>query len=200
MVFILNRLFNIGLASVLLVLTAPLFLLCMFVLFLEIGYPVFFYQKRIGHNGKLFSIIKLRTMIKNADGNENFFEKTRKSTRLIRRLSIDELPQLVNVLKGDMNIVGPRPLLPEYREIFSAEEFRRHEVKPGITGWAQINGRNSIEWDEKLKLDVWYVGNRSFLLDLRIILFTPFAIFFKGGVNSSDCETMPNLKKKRVST
>ena len=201
--FILSRTLNVVFAVLLLIVSAPIFLLGALTVFLDSGYPIFFCQKRIGCNGKLFTLLKLRTMKKvplnDAGRQENFLEQTSKITRVMRALSIDELPQLINVIKGDMNIVGPRPLLPEYEEIYTAEQSRRHQVKPGITGWAQINGRNSLGWDEKLTMDIWYVDNRSFLIDLRIILATPFAIFFKGGINSSECETMPKLTKKRRS-
>lgn len=197
----LSRILNIGFASLLIIITIPIFLISALIVFLESGHPIFFCQKRVGYKGKLFTLLKLRTMKQNSlddkDARENLFEQTSKSTRVMRMLSIDELPQLINVIRGEMNIVGPRPLLPEYNEIYSVEQSRRHQVKPGITGWAQINGRNSLEWDEKLSLDVWYVDNRSFLIDLRIIFATPFAMIFKGGVNSSEFETMPKFRKKR---
>jgi sugar transferase EpsL len=201
--FILSRTLNVVFAVLLLIITAPIFLLGALTVFLDSGFPIFFCQKRIGYNGKPFTLLKLRTMKKvplnDGDRGENLLEQTSKITRVMRAFSIDELPQLINVIKGDMNIVGPRPLLPEYEEIYTAEQSRRHQVKPGITGWAQINGRNSLEWDEKLSMDIWYVDNRSFLIDLRIILATPFAMFFKGGINSSKCETMPKLTRKRRS-
>lgn len=201
--FILSRTLNVVFAVLLLSITAPIFILGALAVFLDSGRPIFFCQKRIGCNGKPFTLLKLRTMknvpLNDGDGRENFFEQTSKITRVMRALSIDELPQLINVIKGDMNIVGPRPLLPEYEEIYTADQSRRHQVKPGITGWAQINGRNSLEWDAKLSMDIWYVDNRSFLIDLRIILATPFAMFFKGGINSSKCETMPKLTRKRKS-
>ena len=199
----LSRILNVGFAALLMIVTLPIFLISALIVLLDSGPPIFFCQKRVGYNGKIFTLFKLRTMKKDSiddpDARLNLFEQTSKSTRVIRMLSIDELPQLINVIKGDMNIVGPRPLLPEYKEIYSVEQSRRHQVKPGITGWAQINGRNSLGWDEKLGLDVWYVDNRSFLIDLRIIFATPFAMLFKGGVNSSECETMPKLRKKRES-
>jgi lipopolysaccharide/colanic/teichoic acid biosynthesis glycosyltransferase len=201
--FILSRTLNVVFAVLLLIITAPIFLLGALTVFLDSGFPIFFCQKRIGCNGEPFTLLKLRTMKKvplnDGDRGENLLEQTSKITRVMRAFSIDELPQLINVIKGDMNIVGPRPLLPEYEEIYTAEQSRRHQVKPGITGWAQINGRNSLEWDEKLSMDIWYVDNRSFLIDLRIILATPFAMFFKGGINSSKCETMPKLTRKRRS-
>ena len=201
--FLLSRTMNVVFAVLLLIVTAPIFLLGALTVFLDSGYPIFFCQKRVGRNGKLFTLFKLRTMkkvpVNDGGGPENFLEQTSKITRVMRALSIDELPQLINVIKGDMNIVGPRPLLPEYEEIYTAEQSRRHQVKPGITGWAQINGRNSLEWEERLSMDIWYVDNRSLLIDLRIILATPFAMFFKGGINSSECETMPKLTKKRRS-
>ena len=203
MSFLLSRTMNVVFAVLLLIVTAPIFLLGALTVFLDSGYPIFFCQKRVGRNGKLFTLFKLRTMkkvpVNDGGGPENFLEQTSKITRVMRALSIDELPQLINVIKGDMNIVGPRPLLPEYEEIYTAEQSRRHQVKPGITGWAQINGRNSLEWEERLSMDIWYVDNRSLLIDLRIILATPFAMFFKGGINSSECETMPKLTKKRRS-
>ncbi len=139
------------------------------------GAGVFFCQDRPGYKGKIFKIIKFKSMTDECDANGKLLPNDQRITKLgrfIRRSSIDELPQLFNVLKGDMALIGPRPLLPRYLKLYSKEQMRRHDVRPGMTGWAQVNGRNNISWTEKFKLDVWYVDHCSFLLDIKIILMT----------------------------
>ncbi len=151
-----------------------------------IGSPVFFRQRRPGLNGKPFYIKKFRTMTNDLDSNGRLLpdeERLTRAGKIIRKLSLDELPQLFNVLKGEMSFVGPRPLLMEYLPLYNEEQARRHEVRPGITGWAQVNGRNAIEWEDKFKLDVWYVDNQSFLLDMKIILLTIGKVFKSEGVS-----------------
>lgn len=157
------------------------------------GTGVFFLQNRPGKNGKIFKVIKFKTMTDEHDENNNLLPDEKRLTKIgkfIRSTSIDELPQLINVLKGDMSITGPRPLLPEYLPLYSKEQARRHEVRPGITGWAQVNGRNAISWQKKFKLDVWYVDHVSFLLDLKIIWLTVKKVLKREGINSQTSSTM----------
>lgn len=154
---------------------------------------VFFTQERPGKSGKIFKVIKFKTMTDERDGNGNLLPDEKRLTKIgkfIRSTSIDELPQLINVLKGDMALIGPRPLLPQYLPLYSKEQVRRHEVRPGITGWAQVNGRNAISWTKKFKLDVWYVDHCSFLLDLKIIFLTIKKVFVREGISSDTSVTM----------
>ena len=153
------------------------------------GAGAFFLQERPGKNGSIFKVIKFKSMTDERDAEGNLLPNEQRITkvgRFIRKFSIDELPQLVNVLKGDMSFVGPRPLVPRYLTLYSPEQARRHEVRPGITGWAQVNGRNSISWTEKFKLDVWYVDHCSFLLDLKIIWMTVVNVLSGKGIDSGD--------------
>lgn len=153
------------------------------------GAGAFFLQERPGKNGTIFKVIKFKSMTDERDAEGNLLPNEQRITkvgRFIRKFSIDELPQLVNVFKGDMSFVGPRPLVPRYLELYSPEQARRHEVRPGITGWAQVNGRNSISWTEKFKLDVWYVDHCSFLLDLKIIWMTVVNVLSGKGIDSGD--------------
>ena len=164
---------------------------------IRIGRPIFFKQKRPGLKGEPFTFYKFRTMTNCEDGNGNLLpDKDRLTSfgKLLRKTSLDELPSLWNVLKGDMSLVGPRPLLMEYLPLYSIEQMRRHEVKPGITGWAQINGRNSISWEEKFKLDVWYVENQSIWLDFKIILLTIWKVLKREGISHGSEATMPKFK------
>ena len=156
------------------------------------GAGLFFVQERPGRNGRIFKMIKFKTMTDERDSNGNLLPDSVRLTRVgrfIRSTSIDELPQLINVLKGDMSIVGPRPLLPQYLPLYTERQARRHNVRPGITGWAQCHGRNSISWSRKLELDVWYVDNMSFGLDLRIVFETVLKVFAREGITSSDSAT-----------
>lgn len=153
------------------------------------GAGAFFLQERPGKGGAIFKVIKFKSMTDERDAEGNLLPNEQRITkvgRFIRKFSIDELPQLVNVLKGDMSFVGPRPLVPRYLTLYSPEQARRHEVRPGITGWAQVNGRNSISWTEKFKLDVWYVDHCSFLLDLKIIWMTVVNVLSGKGIDSGD--------------
>ena len=157
------------------------------------GLNPFFLQKRPGRHGKIFSIIKFRTMSSEVDINGNLLDDQDRLLRwgkFIRKTSLDEIPQLLNVIKGEMSLIGPRPLLTEYLRMYSKEQIRRHEVKPGITGWAQVNGRNTLSWDEKFKYDVWYVDNYNFLLDLKIIRLTIVNVCKGKGINYSKNVTM----------
>ena len=152
------------------------------------GSPALFRQRRVGLRGREFTVLKFRTMRDAAGPDGKPLPDEQRMTRLgafLRRSSLDELPQLWNVLKGDMSLVGPRPLLPEYLPLYSPEQARRHEVKPGITGWAQVNGRNAIDWDTKLAMDVWYVDHRSLWLDLRILLMTVRKVLVRDGISQA---------------
>jgi|SRR3990172_7257886 len=174
----------------------PLVLPIIFLIRMTMGSPVFFRQQRTGIEGRLFQLIKFRTMKEKFDLSGNTLPDSTRLTKLgrwLRKYSIDELPELWNVLKGDMSLVGPRPLLPQYLTRYTAEQARRHEVKPGLTGWAQINGRNAIYWEEKFKLDVWYVDNQSLWLDLKILAMTLWKVFRGEGVSAPGEATMPEF-------
>ena len=162
----------------------------------NLGSP-FFIQTRPGKNGDYFNIIKFKTMNDKTDENGELYPDDIRLTtigKIVRKTSLDELPQLLNVIKGDMSFVGPRPLLPEYLPLYSKEQARRHEVKPGITGWAQVNGRNAISWQEKFKLDVWYVDHQSFILDLKILFKTVKKIFISEGISAEGQATTTRFK------
>lgn len=192
-----KRIFDISVSTVLLViLLLPILILSLMVL-VKLGPPVLFSQYRPGYKSRIFRMYKFRTMTNGRDVNGNLLPKEMRMTRfgkLIRDLSLDELPALFNVIKGDMSLVGPRPLRVEYLSLYSPEQARRHDVKPGITGWAQVNGRNSISWEEKFKLDVWYVENHSFLLDMKILFLTIIKALKKEGVNQNESTTMEPFK------
>ncbi|MBR3831185.1 MAG: sugar transferase [Muribaculaceae bacterium] len=160
------------------------------------GAGAFFFQERPGKDGKIFKIVKFKTMTDECDENGNSLPDEKRLTnvgKFVRSTSLDELPQLWNILKGDMSLIGPRPLLPQYLPLYSKEQARRHEVRPGLSGWAQVNGRNAISWSEKFKLDVWYVDNISFILDVRIIFLSIKKAFIREGINSSNNETMEDF-------
>jgi lipopolysaccharide/colanic/teichoic acid biosynthesis glycosyltransferase len=169
-------------------------LIIMFLLSIDRGFnEIFFFQYRCGKDNKIFRLIKFKTMNSSRDSLGNLLPDSDRITpigRFIRRTSIDELPQLFNVLKGDMSLVGPRPLLVEYLPLYNENQRRRHEVKPGITGWAQVNGRNSISWREKFKMDVWYIDNCSFCLDIKILWLTIQKIFKREDINQVGKETV----------
>ncbi len=175
----------------------PVFLITAILVKWNMGKPVFFKQVRPGLNGKPFTIYKFRTMSDSRDDSGRLLPAKIRITKFgwfLRSTSLDEIPELYNVLKGDMSLVGPRPLLMEYLDRYTPEQARRHEVPPGITGWAQINGRNAITWDEKFKLDIWYVENYSFFLDMKILLLTILKIFKKEGVTPPDSVIMPEFQ------
>jgi len=165
----------------------PLSALVAMLVAVSMGLPVLFSQDRAGLDGKVFKFLKFRTM-REGDGPDS--ERTTRVGRFLRATSLDELPQLFHVLSGKMSLVGPRPLPARYLPRYSKEQARRHEVRPGITGWAQVNGRNAISWEEKFTLDVWYVDNRSFAFDLKILFLTLMKVFRREGINSSAAETM----------
>jgi len=181
-----KRLFDLAIVIPFLIILSPLLILIGVLVYFKIGSPVIFQQVRPGLNSKPLVICKFRTMTDNRDENGALLSDTERLTsfgRFLRSTSLDELPGLFNVLKGNMSLVGPRPLLPEYLPLYTKEQNRRHEVKPGITGWAQVNGRNAISWEEKFMLDVWYVDHQSFWLDIKIILMTIVKVFKKEGIN-----------------
>jgi len=178
----------------------PMISLISGLIYLTMGRPIFFKQVRPGLNGKPFVLYKFRTMLDLRDQTGKMLPDERRLTsfgRWLRSTSLDELPVLFNVLKGDMSLVGPRPLLMEYLDRYTTEQARRHEVKPGITGWAQINGRNAISWEEKFALDVWYVDNWSLLLDFRIIFLTILKVLKHEGISADGHATMPEFKGSR---
>lgn len=184
----------------LLVLLSPLLLIISVVIRINMGSPVFFKQVRAGLHGRPFTILKFRTMIDAFDQNGCPLPDEKRLTplgRFLRSTSLDELPELVNVLRGDMSLVGPRPLLVEYLDRYTPEQARRHEVKPGITGWAQVNGRNALTWEEKFKLDVWYVDNWSLWLDLKILWLTCVAVVTRRGISAEGHATMPEFTERR---
>ena len=173
--------------------TLPIFLLSVLLIRISLGKPVIFKQERPGLLGKPFELYKLRTMRNTVDNEGNLLPDAARLNglgRFLRKLSLDELPQLLNIIKGDMNFLGPRPLLMEYLPLYNSEQARRHEVKPGITGWAQVNGRNAISWEEKFKLDVWYVDNQSFLLNMKILWFTFTKVIRRDGISYEGKATM----------
>ncbi len=185
------------LSVILFLLLSPLFFLIIICVYLDIGVPIFFQQERAGLNGSKFIIFKFRTMINRYDEYGNILPDEKRLSftgKVLRKTSLDEIPSLINVIKGDMNIVGPRPLLLEYNSLYTDFEKIRLNVKPGITGWAQVNGRNTITWKEKFNLDVWYVKNRTIFLDLKIIIFTIYQVIRVKGVYTKENKVMPKFK------
>ena len=193
----LKRLLDVVGASVALLIFGPLMLYLAFRVRQELGNPVLFRQVRPGLGGKPFVMYKFRTMTEERDEQGNLLPDEKRLTpfgAFLRAWSLDELPELFNVLKGDMSLVGPRPLLMQYLDRYTPEQFRRHEVKPGITGWAQVNGRNALSWEEKFKLDVWYVDNWSMWLDLKILWLTLVKVLRREGISAHGHATMPEFK------
>src|SRR5699024_7177268 len=179
------------------IITMPIFLITAIIVRLFLGSPIIFKQIRPGLNGKPFEVYKFRSMNDKRDKDGELLPDDIRLTtvgKILRKLSLDELPQLFNVLKGDISLVGPRPLLLEYLPLYTERQSRRHEVKPGITGWAQVNGRNAISWEEKFELDVWYVDNRTFWLDIKILFMTVKKVFKSEGINQSGKATMEKFK------
>lgn len=176
---------------------APLFLLLIICLSIVNRGKPFFYQNRTGKNGNIFTIMKFKTMNDKRDNNGNLlpaFERVTKVGNICRKFSLDELPQLINILKGDMSLIGPRPLLPQYLPHYNERQFRRHEVLPGITGWAQVNGRNTISWEQKFEYDIYYVDYQSFSLDFKIILKTIDKVINQADINNSENLDMPEFE------
>ena len=198
---ILKPLFDVLAAITGLIILSPIFITLIIILLIDNKGKPFFYQRRAGKNGKVFKIIKIKTMNDKKDEHGEFLAFEQRVTKLgkfIRKYSLDEIPQLFNIIKRDMSLIGPRPLHPEYLPLYDKTQARRHDVMPGITGWAQINGRNTISWEQKFEYDVWYVDNQSFKLDLKILWLTLYKVIKKKDINSSETTNMPAFKNAKV--
>lgn len=192
-----KRILDFTLSLILIIILLPVIISTSIFILLFIGRPILFKQQRPGKNEKPFMVYKFRTMTneKNSEGlllSDEY--RLKKAGKFLRKLSLDELPQLFNVLKGDLSLVGPRPLLMEYLPLYNSTQKKRHEVKPGITGWAQVNGRNSISWEEKFNLDSWYVENQTIILDIKILLLTIKKVFVREGISSDNHVTTEKFK------
>jgi undecaprenyl phosphate N,N'-diacetylbacillosamine 1-phosphate transferase len=198
---IIKPLLDVLAAIIGLIILSPIFILLILILLIDNKGKPFFYQNRAGKNGKVFKIIKIKTMNDKKDEHGEFLSFNERVTTLgkfIRKYSLDEIPQLFNIIKRDMSLIGPRPLHPEYLPLYDEEQARRHDVMPGITGWAQVNGRNTISWEQKFEYDVWYVDHQSFLLDLKIMWLTFYKVIKKKDINNSDSANMPAFKNAKV--
>ena len=196
---VIKRLIDIFVSATMLIVLAPVFVVVACAVKLAIGSPVLFRQIRPGLHGKNFELVKFRTMLSLLDSEGGILPDSVRLTSFgsfLRSTSLDEIPEFWNVLKGDMSLVGPRPLLSEYMEIYSATQNRRHEVRPGITGWAQVNGRNMLSWEEKFELDVWYVDNQSLLLDFRIMWLTLTAVLSRKGITNEGHVSAERFNKR----
>lgn len=192
----LKRVFDIVVALTLIVILSPIMLIVWLWVSIRLESPAIFRQQRPGLNGKPFEMVKFKSMISAVDAKGNTLPDDQRMTKLgtlLRKSSLDELPELWNVLKGEMSLVGPRPLLMRYLPLYSPEQTRRHEVRPGVTGWAQVNGRNAISWEEKFELDVWYVENQSFWLDINILFRTIWQVVRRDDISASEHVTMPEF-------
>ncbi len=205
---LIKRFFDLTVTMLGLLIMSPIMIVAASLIRMFLGSPILFRQQRPGLNGRPFLLLKFRTMINASDKNCNLLPDANRLTglgRFLRSTSIDELPELFNVLNGEMSLVGPRPLLMQYLDRYSLEQMRRHEVKPGITGWAQVNGRNALTWEQKFELDVWYVDHQSLWLDLKIIFLTLWKILRREGINQPGHATMEEFKgafidhEKRIS-
>jgi undecaprenyl phosphate N,N'-diacetylbacillosamine 1-phosphate transferase len=192
-----KALFDKTLALFLIILFLPIYIAVSFLILKKMGSPILFRQKRPGYKEKIFGIYKFRTMTNEKDKDGNILPDEQRLVgigKFIRSTSLDELPQLLNVLKGEMSFVGPRPLLIEYLDLYNDEQKKRHYLKPGITGWAQVNGRNAISWEQKFEYDVWYVENQSFALDMKILWLTFLKVVKRNDISSSSSVTMEKFK------
>ncbi|MGA2503705.1 MAG: sugar transferase [Anaerolineales bacterium] len=192
-----KRLFDLLITILGLVIALPLMLIISLLVWIFLGTPILFLQKRPGYKGRPFTTTKFRTMTERKDAEGNLLPDSERLTpfgRFLRSTSLDDLPQLWNVLIGEMSLVGPRPLLMGYLERYTPEQMRRHDVLPGITGWAQIHGRNTLDWEEKFRMDVWYVDHRSFWLDLKILFMTPWKVFKREGISQPGQATSEEFK------
>ncbi|MFR3912142.1 MAG: sugar transferase [Clostridium paraputrificum] len=190
---ILKRIFDFTASLCGLILLSPIFIVVALLIRLNLGSPIFFTQDRVGKHNKVFKMIKFRSMKDGVDKDGNLLPDEMRLTkfgRMLRSTSLDELPELINVLKGDMSLIGPRPLLVDYLPLYSEDQIRRHNVLPGLTGWAQINGRNNLSWNEKFNLDVWYVDNWSLILDIKIFFLTIYKVFKREGISQDGNVTM----------
>lgn len=196
-----KRIIDILASLIGLILLSPILLFVMTGLYLANNGKPFFFQTRPGKGARLFRIIKFKTMNDKKDKDGNLLSDAERLTKIgsfVRKTSLDEIPQLINVLKGEMSLIGPRPLLPEYLPLYSPEQYRRHEVRPGITGWAQVNGRNAISWQQKFEYDVWYVDHLSFALDLRILFLTLKKVLIREGINTDGQATTERFKGNAI--
>lgn len=195
-----KRLLDFVLSILAIILLSPVYLIVALLVRIKLGSPIIFTQERLGKNEKIFKMYKFRTMTNETDENDNLLSdevRLTKFGKLLRMTSLDELPELFNIFKGDMSIVGPRPLLVSYLPFYSKEEKRRHEVRPGLTGWAQVNGRNFIDWDHRLKKDVEYVNNMNFVLDVKIIITTILLVLKKSDIATDTRSVEPNFAEER---
>ncbi len=193
-VLIKMRFFDILISVLILIALSPVIFILIILIYFSMGSPVLFYQKRPGKNNVSFKLFKFRSMNNSKDKKGKLLSDKKRLTGLgsfLRRTSLDEIPSFYNVIKGDMSLVGPRPLLEDYLKYYSKEQLRRHNVRPGITGWAQINGRNTISWEKKFELDLWYVDNKTFLLDIKILAITIWKVLKREGINNDQDEPMP---------
>lgn len=192
-----KRLIDLVLSILIFILSSPIFILVTVWLYINNNGKPFFFQKRPGRENKVFTILKFKTMNDAKDDNGNLLPDDERITwigNIVRKLSMDEIPQLLNVIKGEMSLIGPRPLLVEYLPLYNEEQSKRHDVRPGITGWAQVNGRNTLSWEKKFEYDVWYIRNFNFWLDLRILFLTIIKIFKREGISSDTTLTMEKFK------
>ncbi len=199
----LKRLFDVILTLLALILLSPVLVFVTVLVRIKHGSPIFFSQQRPGLFGKPFTLLKFRTMTDACDANGQLLPDSARLTpfgQFLRRTSLDELPELINVLKSDMSLIGPRPLLMQYLDRYTPEQARRHEVRPGITGWAQINGRNALSWEDKFKLDVWYVDHMSLWLDLKILVLTAWKVLRREGISQDGHATMPEFTGSLTNT
>lgn len=190
---VIKRILDIIISLIALILLLPILLIVIIFIYFKLGSPIFFVQERVGKDNKIFKMIKFRSMKNTTDRNGKLLSDNERLTKFgntLRSLSIDELPELLNILKGDMSLIGPRPLLVEYLEFYNEDQIKRHNMKPGLTGWAQISGRNSINWREKFILDVWYIKNWTLRLDIKIFFMTIKTVIKKEGINYDDSVTM----------
>lgn len=192
-----KRILDLLISFIAIIILFPIIIFIATLIYFFCGSPVLFTQDRPGLNGVVFKLIKFRTMLNSKDTQGNLLPDDQRMTKFgnfIRTTSLDELPGLFNVLKGDMSLVGPRPLLVQYLPLYSSDQLRRHNMRPGITGWAQVNGRNAISWEQKFKLDVWYVDNQSLLLDIKILLLTVKKVFLREGISADGHVTIEPFK------
>lgn len=196
-----KTLFDKILALFLIILFSPIYIIVSLLIYKKMGSPIFFKQKRPGYKEKIFGIYKFRTMTNECDKEGNLLPDEKRLVgigKFIRSTSLDELPQLFNVLKGEMSFVGPRPLLIEYLDLYNHEQKKRHDVLPGITGWAQVNGRNAISWEQKFEYDVWYVKNQSFILDIKILWMTFLKVLKRSDISSDSSVTMEKFHGSKI--
>jgi sugar transferase EpsL len=196
-----KRLLDLALVLLALMLLSPVYIVVAFLVWLKLGWPILFHQERPGLHGKPFTLVKFRSMTNEKDAKGDLLPAEERVTpfgQFLRSTSLDELPELFNVLRGDLSLIGPRPLLMQYLDLYTPEQMRRHDAKPGITGWAQINGRNDISWDEKFALDVWYVDHMSLLLDVKILFMTIWQVLHRDGIGDVGAEPFRGIDREKL--